>query len=69
MQRGDLRDTKPSDRPASAREVAEALEACHLLPWTQDDAVTWWERHLPATSALRLISGPPATTASTVGRI
>jgi serine/threonine-protein kinase len=59
-------EKRPSDRPASAREVAEALEACHLLPWTQDDAVIWWERYLPATSALRLVSGPSATTAPAV---
>jgi serine/threonine-protein kinase len=62
-------EKRPSDRPASAREVAALLEACQLHPWTQDDAVTWWERHLPATSELRLVSGPSATVAPAVGRV
>jgi serine/threonine-protein kinase len=48
-------EKKPSDRPASAHEVAELLEACHLAPWTQDDSAAWWERHLPATSSLRVM--------------
>jgi tRNA A-37 threonylcarbamoyl transferase component Bud32 len=60
---------KPSDRPASVGEVAELLAACHLLPWTQDDAVTWWERHLPATSSLRMLPGVVPTDAPTVERV
>jgi eukaryotic-like serine/threonine-protein kinase len=35
---------RPGDRPASAWEVAERLEACRTdAPWTRDDARRWWE--------------------------
>ncbi|MCB9663227.1 MAG: serine/threonine protein kinase [Alphaproteobacteria bacterium] len=34
----------PADRPASAREVAEALEALDLPAWTSTDAAASWAR-------------------------
>ena len=46
-------EKKCGDRPASARELARMLEGCHFESWTQEDAVAWWERHLPETSSLR----------------
>lgn len=58
-------EKKPADRPASARHVAELLEACDLPPWTQEDATAWWERHLPATSSLRQTEGVTAANATT----
>ena len=56
-------------RTWDAKQVAEALEACGLLPWTQGDAVSWWERHLPATSALRLGIGAARSHAPAVERL
>jgi len=36
----------PAARPSSARELLEALDAVEeLVPWTQDAARSWWERH------------------------
>ncbi|MEO8259538.1 MAG: serine/threonine-protein kinase [Acidobacteriota bacterium] len=61
-------EKRPSDRPASARGVAALFEACQLVPWTQAEAVVWWETHLPATSSLRLLTVPVATDAPTVER-
>jgi hypothetical protein len=46
-------EKKPSDRPATVRELAQMLEACCWGKWTPDDAAAWWERHLPETSSLR----------------
>ena len=46
-------EKKPSDRPATVRELAQMLQACSFPGWTADDATTWWERHLPETSSLR----------------
>jgi eukaryotic-like serine/threonine-protein kinase len=39
----------PDDRPASARELADALAACArgLEPWSQQRAADWWQLHLP----------------------
>jgi serine/threonine-protein kinase len=44
---------KPGDRPPSTRALAEQLAVCTLKDWTQADATSWWERHLPPTSSLR----------------
>jgi serine/threonine-protein kinase len=60
---------KPGDRPASAREVADALAACQLPPWTDDDATAWWERHLPPTSTLRASAQPATHTPPVVQKI
>ena len=51
-------EKKPSDRPSSAREIGALLEALDLPPWTEEDAASWWDRNLPATSTLRTL---PAT--------
>jgi serine/threonine-protein kinase len=62
-------EKKPADRPASAAEVAQALEACQLPPWTAGDATGWWERHLPPTSTLRASSLPATHTPPVVQKI
>jgi serine/threonine-protein kinase len=62
-------EKKADDRPASAREVADLLEACVLPPWTSDDAAAWWERHLPPTSTLRTSTLPPTHTPPIVQKI
>ena len=49
---------KPADRPASARELAEMIEACNVPAWTPEQARAWWERHLPPTSSLRSFAQP-----------
>ena len=41
----------PDARPQSAREIIQRLsqiEEC-LAPWTQDDAIKWWETHSEET--------------------
>jgi serine/threonine-protein kinase len=53
---------KATDRPASAREIAEAITACGLNEWTDSVAEGWWERHLPASSSLRSFAAPPIST-------
>jgi serine/threonine-protein kinase len=60
---------KPADRPATAHDVAAAIAACGLPPWTREDADAWWERHLPATSSLRSNATPPAHTPHVVQRV
>jgi serine/threonine-protein kinase len=62
-------EKKPSDRPGSARAVAEALAACQLPLWTADDATAWWERHLPPTSTLRASAQPLTHTPPVVQKI
>jgi serine/threonine-protein kinase len=38
----------PSERPATALELANALGAVELRePWTYDRACEWWKRHMP----------------------
>ena len=44
---------KPSERPASAVDVAKATAACDLVQWTEEDAEAWWSRNLPQSSGLR----------------
>jgi len=36
---------KPSDRPATAEELAERLARCGVAPWTQALAAAWWVDH------------------------
>ena len=54
----------PGDRPASAAAVSARLAACPLQHWTGEEAETWWDLHLPASSPLRSIApvstGTPA---------
>ena len=38
----------PSDRPASAAALQDALAACEgVQPWTRADGEAWWKRHAP----------------------
>jgi eukaryotic-like serine/threonine-protein kinase len=38
---------RPSDRPASARELCDRLDQCQVeSPWTREDARSWWETRL-----------------------
>jgi serine/threonine-protein kinase len=46
-------EKNPSDRPSSARELDEMLGACGVSGWTERDAFTWWDLHLPQSSSLR----------------
>jgi len=42
----------PEDRPQSARAFREALLACDLTPWTEDDARGWWAQRLHTPRSL-----------------
>jgi serine/threonine-protein kinase len=45
----------PSDRPGSARELADRLSQCELDErWTRDHARLWWESRLAPEPALSL---------------
>jgi serine/threonine-protein kinase len=45
-------------RPVSALALASELEElCRYLPWRQEDAATWWQRHGPKPLA-RLATAP-----------
>lgn len=59
----------PAQRPAGARELREALEACHgdVGPWTQDTARAWWERERQRL-AVRQEAGGGASEAPTRNR-
>ena len=42
----------PSERPASARALRDALRACtQVRPWTCDEATTWWRAFRSSTPA------------------
>lgn len=42
-----------SGRPASASALEEALAQCAPAnPWTREQAVEWWQKHLPKTKPL-----------------
>jgi serine/threonine-protein kinase len=46
---------RPTDRPASARELADRLTQCQTeLPWTREDAMRWWETRLEPELAVSL---------------
>jgi len=55
-------EKKPVNRPATVREIADRLRACDMPDWTEEDAVAWWDRHLPATSPLRTVKSTSAYT-------
>jgi hypothetical protein len=38
---------KPADRPAGAGELARALAAIDLDPWTEEEAREWWRVNRP----------------------
>jgi hypothetical protein len=43
------------DRPASARELADRLAQCQAeLPWTRDEARSWWETRMEPEGAVAL---------------
>ena len=59
----------PDQRPASASELIEHLDACGLPPWTERAASDWWERHLPVTSSLRSFAQTPTHTPAMVRKM
>jgi serine/threonine-protein kinase len=46
-------EKKPENRPSSARELRERLLMSGAPAWTEHDAASWWEHHLPHSSSLR----------------
>jgi len=52
----------PDKRPGSARDVERMIAACNVPPWKEEDADAWWQKHLPASSALRSFSQASAET-------
>lgn len=38
-------EKNPEDRPAGADEVGRALKAMPVDPWTQAEAMAWWQEH------------------------
>src|SRR5688572_20133894 len=53
-------EKNPENRPSTARDVERMIAGCNVPPWKEEDADAWWEKHLPATSALRSFSQAPA---------
>jgi serine/threonine-protein kinase len=51
---------RPSDRPASVRDIADDLASQEYGEWTESDAAAWWHRHLPRSSSLRAAWEEPA---------
>jgi hypothetical protein len=46
---------KPSERPASARELCDRLARCDVESgWTREDARRWWETRLEPERAVAL---------------
>jgi eukaryotic-like serine/threonine-protein kinase len=46
---------RPSERPASVRELSERLARCGMeSPWTREDARLWWETRLNPEPAVTL---------------
>ena len=37
----------PDDRPQTARDILDRLEAIELEPWSERAALDWWRKHLP----------------------
>jgi serine/threonine protein kinase len=46
-------EKKPDNRPSTARELRERLLMSGVSAWTEHDAASWWEHHLPHSSSLR----------------
>lgn len=61
-------EKKVDDRPISAAELSSLLTACHVDPWTEEDAEVWWAHHLPPTSSLRSFVHTPLHTPAVVRR-
>jgi serine/threonine-protein kinase len=51
---------EPADRPASALELLDRLENCPVPEWSPEQALEWWELHIPKTpdSELESSDGP-----------
>jgi serine/threonine-protein kinase len=56
----------PEDRPQSAVELADLLEALTFdVTWTPRDARSWWDLHLPVSAADSARGGEPPSVAPT----
>jgi eukaryotic-like serine/threonine-protein kinase len=62
-------EKKPDARPSGARELGQLLSTCNVAPWTEEAAESWWARHLPATSTLRMVAQPPSATPALVRKL
>jgi len=51
----DCLKKKPSDRPATARELCDLLRDCVEEPWTREDARLWWETRLEPEALVSLV--------------
>jgi len=38
---------KPEDRPKTARQLAQSLDAINGITWGEEEAVRWWSQHHP----------------------
>jgi hypothetical protein len=46
---------KPSDHPATARELCDRLGGCEVeIGWMREDARRWWETRMEAETAVAL---------------
>jgi len=60
-------EKEPAQRPASARELAEALLACRDVPtWSSEQARHWWDLQRPAIAALKQRTHDASMRASTL---
>jgi serine/threonine-protein kinase len=58
---------EPQSRPASAREFRGALLACNVRPWTEQDAISWWDTQgRKLMEAQKYTSRDPGSVASTI---
>ena len=39
----------PDERPQTASEMLERLDACRLPEWSREQADAWWKKHPPST--------------------
>jgi eukaryotic-like serine/threonine-protein kinase len=62
-------EKQPGDRPASARDVDELLRISATPLWTERDASTWWEHHLPYSSSLRSFAQTPSRSPMVVEKV
>jgi serine/threonine protein kinase len=46
---------KPSERPATARDLCDRLGQCVEKGWTREDARLWWETRLEPDAAVSLV--------------
>jgi serine/threonine-protein kinase len=62
-------EKKADARPSGAKELGRLLNDCQVPAWTEESAEAWWERHLPATSSLRVVVHTPSTTPAVVRKV